>query len=180
MHEDLPYHTEVRWLSRGKVLQRFYDTHNEIARFMESKQKAIPELEDEKWLSDLSFLCDITDHLNGLNVKLQGRKQLITEMRDSVKVFQLKLRLWEAQMRQGNLSHFPVCQSVSNAVTIPFPTEVYADKLNTLKVEFSRRFADFERQKINFDLFANLFAVDADTAPVHFQLNSSNCSVILI
>ncbi|KAJ8393337.1 hypothetical protein AAFF_G00062380 [Aldrovandia affinis] len=101
VHEDIPYHTEVRWLSRGKVLRRFYDTRVEIARFMESKQKAISELEDEKWLSDLAFMCDVTEHLNVLNVKLQGRKQLITEMRDSVKAFQMKLRLWEDQMRQG-------------------------------------------------------------------------------
>ncbi|XDV39475.1 hypothetical protein PO909_008719 [Leuciscus waleckii] len=170
VHEDVPYYTEVRWLSRGKVLRRFYDTRIEIARFMESKQKVIPELEDEKWLSDLSFLCDITEHLNTLNVKLQGRKQLITEMRDSVKAFQMKLRLWEGQMRQGNLSHFPICQSVSDTVTIPFPAEVYADKLNTLKVEFCRRFADFERQKFNLDLFANPFAVDVDTAPEHLQM----------
>ena len=60
---------------------------------MESKQKVIPELEDEKWLSDLAFMCDVTEHLNALNFKLQGRKQLITEMRDSVKAFQMKLRL---------------------------------------------------------------------------------------
>lgn len=103
-------------------------------------------LEDEKWLSDLSFLCDITEYLNALNVKLQGRKQLITEMRDSVKAFQMKLGLWERQMRQGNLSHFPICKSVSDTVAIPFPTEVYTDKLNTLNVEFSRRFADFETE----------------------------------
>ena len=69
----------------GKVLRRFYDTRVEIARFMESKQKVIPELEDEKWLSDLAFMCDVTEHLNALNFKLQGRKQLITEMRDSIK-----------------------------------------------------------------------------------------------
>jgi hypothetical protein len=115
VYEDVPYHTEVRLLSRGKVLRRFCDTRVEIARFMESKQKVIPELEDEKWLSDLAFMCDVTEHLNALNVKLQGRKQLITEMRDSVKAFQMKLRLWEGQMRQGNLAHFPTCQSVTQS-----------------------------------------------------------------
>ncbi|XP_056123046.1 general transcription factor II-I repeat domain-containing protein 2-like [Rhinichthys klamathensis goyatoka] len=170
VHEDVPYYTEVRWLSRGKVLRRFYDTRIEIASFMESKQKVIPELEDEKWLSDLSFLCDITEHLNTLNVKLQGQKQLITKMRDSVKAFQMKLRLWEGQMRQGHPSHFPICQSVRDTVTIPFPAELYVDKLNTLRVEFCRRFTDFERQKFNLDLFANPFAVDVDTAPEHLQM----------
>lgn len=170
VHQDVPYHTEVRWLSRGKVLRRFYDTRAEIARFMESKQKAVPELEDEKWLSDLAFMCDITEHLSSLNLKLQGRKQLITEMRDSVKAFELKLRLWEGQMRKGNLTHFPTCQTISATVTIPLPTQVYADKLNTLKAEFSRRFADFESQKFNLDLFANPFAIDVDTAPEHLQL----------
>ncbi|KAI7805541.1 putative general transcription factor II-I repeat domain-containing protein 2A-like [Triplophysa rosa] len=167
---DVPYHTEVRWLSQGKVLRRFFDTRAEIAHFMESKNKSIPELENEKWLSDLAFLCDITEHLNDLNVKLQGRKQLITEIRDSVNAFQMKLRLWEGQMHQANLSHFPICQSVSDTVTITFPTELYADKLNTLKAEFSRRFADFESQKFNFDLFTNPFAVDVDTAPEHLQM----------
>ena len=58
---------------------------------------------------------DVKEHLNALNVKLQGRKQLITEMRDSVKAFQMKLRLWEGQMHQGNLAHFPTCQSVSDS-----------------------------------------------------------------
>lgn len=107
MHEDVSYHTEVSWLSRGKVLRRFFDTRTEIAHFMESKQKSIPELENEKWLTDLAFFCDLTEHLNDLNVKLQGRKQLVTEMRDSVNAFQLKLRLWEGQI---SFSRLPVSQ----------------------------------------------------------------------
>ena len=76
----------------------------------------------------------------------------------------------EGQRRQGNLAHFPTCQPVSDTVTIPFPTKVYADKLNTLKAEFSRRLADFESQNFNLDLFANPFAIDDDTAPEYLQL----------
>ena len=47
---------------------------------------------------------------------------------------------------------------------------MYADKLNTLKAEFSRRFADFGLEKFNLDLFANPFEIDVDTAPEHLQL----------
>ena len=37
----------------------------------------MPELEDEKWLTDLAFLVDLTIHLNELSRHLQGENQLI-------------------------------------------------------------------------------------------------------
>ena len=67
-------------MSLGKALQRFYETRIEIDCFMEIKPKVLPKLEDGKWLSDLVFRCDVMEHRNALNVKLQSRKQLITEI----------------------------------------------------------------------------------------------------
>ncbi|MBN3299432.1 GT2D2 protein, partial [Amia calva] len=104
---DLPNHTEVCWLSLGIVLRKFVELRGEIRLFLQNKGRQISELSDESWLCDLAFLCDVTEHLNTLNMKLQGRKQVITEMHDSVKAFQLKLRLWEKQMQQGNLFYLP-------------------------------------------------------------------------
>ena len=169
MQEDVPYHTDVRWLSRGGKCSGGFTTPA-LRSLVSWKANRRPSPSLRMKSGDLAFMCDITEHLSSLNLKLQGRKQLITEMRDSVKAFELKLHLWEGQMRKGNLTYFPTCQSISTTVTIPLPTQVYADKLNTLKVEFSRRFADFESQKFNFDLFANPFAIDVDTAPEHLQL----------
>lgn len=44
---------------------------------MKSKNRAIVESSDRKWLHCLAFL---TDHLCCLNVKIQGKNKLITKM----------------------------------------------------------------------------------------------------
>lgn len=61
---------------------------------MDSKGKPVPEFENENWLVDLAFLVDITAHLNELNIRLQGKNQLINDMFQTVMAFEIKLKLW--------------------------------------------------------------------------------------
>jgi hypothetical protein len=60
---EVIYHTNVRWLSRGAVLKRFFDMVKEIKLFMEKEDRNIEELSDEEWINDLAFLVDVTGHL---------------------------------------------------------------------------------------------------------------------
>ena len=73
---------------------------------MESKTKFVPELDDENWLTDLAFLVDLTAHLNELNMRLQGENQLINTMFQTITAFEMKLKLWQSQIKANNFMHF--------------------------------------------------------------------------
>lgn len=95
---------------------------------MDSKGKDSVVLRDDKWKCELAFLADITAHLNALNLQLQGRDRMITDMYDAVKAFQGKLLLWETQMHECNLLRFPCCQVMFNQVDATvFPNAHFAD-----------------------------------------------------
>lgn len=165
----LPYHTEVRWLSRGAVLKRFFELRKEIEQFMEKKGKPVTELQCTQWLRDLAFMVDITEHLNNLNKVLQGRKKIVTQYYESIRAFKLKLTLWEKQLSSGDTAHFPclrdVCVSSVNAEMRP-----YKDKIAGLLSEFERRFQVFSELETEFAVFQSPFTVKASDVPSDMQL----------
>ena len=59
-YTDLPLHSAVRWLSCGKVLERFVSCFDTIKAFMAEKGQNYPVLENEKWIMKLVFFVDIT------------------------------------------------------------------------------------------------------------------------
>ena len=150
---ELLYHTEIRWLSRGNVLKRFFALRNKIASFLEMKNKAVPLLADATFQCYLAFLTDITRHLNELNLKLQGKKQNITQMYDLVKSFKFKLRLWIKQLGEGNLAHFSTLKSLGKVEAECL--RVCTDLLSELLQQFDVRFADFEVPGATVSTFFN-------------------------
>ena len=101
------YHCDVRWLSRGKVLERFQNLLKEFRQFLREKQSALKTMNgkivldifsEEGWLLDLSFLVDITHHLNKLCNKIQERSQLITDLICAIDAFRNKLSLFQKQL----------------------------------------------------------------------------------
>ncbi len=73
----LLYHTEIRWLSRGKVLVRLYKMKEKVMLFLmtENNKKYADLFADDDRRAKLAYLADIFGHLNVFNVFLQ-RPQL--------------------------------------------------------------------------------------------------------
>ena len=113
------YHNDVRWLSRGTALQRFYALKKEIGQFMEDKGQPMPELSDTAWLADLAFLVDMTRHLNVLNTNLQGQNAVVSQLYSHIKAFGNKLQLFQRQLSQmqPNTTHFPLLQEIMTCFT---------------------------------------------------------------
>ncbi|XP_067931776.1 uncharacterized protein [Watersipora subatra] len=59
-----------------------------------------------KDMSDLAFLVDICGHLNGLNLKLQGKNKTIINTLPAVQAFSHKLELFLVDV-QGDMLPFP-------------------------------------------------------------------------
>ncbi|CAH2108321.1 unnamed protein product [Euphydryas editha] len=172
-HGDVLYYSEVRWLSRGAVLKRFFDLRKEINIFMKEKGKLVPELTDPQWLTELGFLTDLTHELNTLNVRLQGKNKLISDMHTDVKAFQIKIKLFIKHIDESKFDHFPNCKKAAEeaGINLHLKIDKIKDILIQIQNQFSHRFSDFEKVSSKLKIFANPFLCDIEDVPSNLQMN---------
>lgn len=114
----------VRWLSKGEILKHFFLLRREVLQFLVEKQ-AMPDerdlLESESWLCDLAFLINITQHLNILNRKLQGKDCSLPIMFNLVYGFKAKLSLFLTNLARNNIDHFPTLVDIRGKLENTLP-----------------------------------------------------------
>ena len=80
-YANLLLHTQVRWLTHGKTLSQvgLYELKDEMLSFfsLEKRQEFCELLCDYNWVSKEAYLVDISDHLNNVNSKMQGKNETL-------------------------------------------------------------------------------------------------------
>ncbi|KAL2081690.1 hypothetical protein ACEWY4_023543 [Coilia grayii] len=158
--DDLLLHNNVRWLSKGKVLERFWALRKELETFLlnQTSPKAKPYVEflqNNEKMEIAAFLTDITAHLNDLNVKLQGRNNTVCNLISAIRGFQRKLDIFKSDLQEGSMLHFPNLKSQASDAH----HYNYVEFLEKLIKNFETRFGDFPLGKQVLLFIENPFLV---------------------
>uniref|UniRef100_A0A673JU36 HAT C-terminal dimerisation domain-containing protein n=1 Tax=Sinocyclocheilus rhinocerous TaxID=307959 RepID=A0A673JU36_9TELE len=157
---DLLMHTDIRWMSHGKCLERFFALRNEIPLFLEDNVKSdmsdyCCKLRDPEFLCDMAFLTDMTTHLNNLNTQLQGRAQTVSNLYAHMNAFQHKL----------NLFH----NGFSSVLSKIFFAK-YRKVIESFQEQFKIRFQDFHDMQPCIDLVEVPLSTAVSEQPGEMQL----------
>ena len=155
-YECLLYHTEVRWLSKGKVLKRLVQLKTQVLSFMETQKKDFGfSFNDEMWWLKVLFLSDLFEKLNNLNSSLQGPSENIITSTSKLRSLDEKLTMWKTKVSMEIFDSFP------SIIESPLKKEIVPDimcALNGLQQSLRNYFPEFAVN--NFGWTVNLFGIN--------------------
>jgi hypothetical protein len=95
--ERLLLHTEVRWLTKGNCVRRFYELFDTVVEFLERKNSLLSE-ELKAIRHDVAYLSDLFAKFNKINVQLQGDEINLIKTKSVISTFVSKLVLFKINL----------------------------------------------------------------------------------
>ena len=90
--------------------EKFSEDHQrEVKQFLlnQNKHNLYKHLEDDHWIAKLAYMADVFEHMNELNIKIQGISENILTCSDKLHGFQKELQLWQNELKLRSLEMFP-------------------------------------------------------------------------
>ena len=144
--KELLLHTDVRWLSSSKFLQRFQYLLQDIKAFFHSGGHDYAKLDDLVWINDLAFLADFTGRLSALNLQLQGKSKSISELISAIGAFKMQIPSLISDLEEKRFNFFPnIKNHLQNYPHTIWNPGKYVTEIHVVFHEFEARFRDFKK-----------------------------------
>lgn len=156
----LLHHTEVRWVSKGTCLTRFYNLFVSVIEFLGNKDTGLRDnLITSK--NDIVYLTNLYKLYNDVNLKLQCDDLNLIKTKYIIATFVAKLLLYKRNITRHELNKF------LDLTTASYNNDnllVYYQNLGNLHDDFKQRFQDILNMEIPdwvFDQFSNVNTVES-------------------
>ena len=164
-HINLLYYSEVRWLSRGKVLQRLLELRTETDIFLTEKSYPLAyKFSDSKWLMQVAYLADVFAEINSLNISMQSCDQTLVGLAEKLSAFKGKLKLWMNKIKDGKTASFP-----SLSVLLANETFSLIEVKDIIEEHISKLITEFDRyipeNALKYSWIKNPFNTEAEDLP---------------